>query len=667
MAIDIRATVTCSLGTLISGSVSDDYLQGSGLVKTRGSCEISGLITPAMGTVVTFSYTKGGVTRSIPRKLRVLSSFADPFRRTTKVELGCKLTYLSDLQESIKWSASDDPENEDFTEEDERIITLPISASSVMAECLSKLNIAASNIPLTNRFSIGEFDFSSGYVQVLSNLLVSESYFGYLDSNEVLQVRSLSQGVTTGPVLTAADIVDVGPIGVGQLPGEAVTVSYSSLKLRSPEITTSSDPESEGYEEIQEAIQRINWEYDDAIGSEQFYFISYKERLSQTDELKLAVYSGSSLSTTFTGYGLIQIRNPETGELEDKEVVTHRFTKNYGPSISVATPFAQAILENSRFIARGVDETVSFNNVWVQLSGTNTFYEYSKNGETIVTTEEIFKTEAEQVGSMGIDLAYEFTFGIPPQVGVDVVVSSFNLMLTELVITTTQSSGDAAKQIVTRYKRLSDTQHGQQAIATLRENISNIDEAADAINAGLRGLVFDSSSVESKFSGRTVDELPVRPSPALRINSEYSVDGSSSNDWRAESKAEIELALGSATAQRRIEFSLPYAPDDVFIKIQSGGEGSPVLTSYRSTSSDAPSKAALYGRVQNRLLLGNRSGINLQVAPERMPTAPFDALFVQAAGLTSLYRANGNQWAFDSNGIVCSTDALYWGVAGKNS
>jgi hypothetical protein len=50
-----------------------------------------------------------------------------------------------------------------------------------------------------------------------------------------------------------------------------------------------------------------------------------------------------------------------------------------------------------------------------------------------------------------------------------------------------------------------------------------------------------------------------------------------------------------------------------------------------------------------------------------MPAAPFDPIFVQAAGLTALYRVNGNQWAFDSNGIVCSTDALYWGVAGKNS
>jgi len=60
MAIDIRATVTCSLGTLISGSISDDYIQGSGLVKIKGSVEISGTITPAIGTVVTFSYITSG-------------------------------------------------------------------------------------------------------------------------------------------------------------------------------------------------------------------------------------------------------------------------------------------------------------------------------------------------------------------------------------------------------------------------------------------------------------------------------------------------------------------------------------------------------------------------------------------------------------------------------
>ena len=76
MAIDIRATVSCSVGgtdvTLISASISDDYVQGTGLIKCKGSCEISGVITPAVGTAVTFSYTKSGVTRRIPRKLRVL-------------------------------------------------------------------------------------------------------------------------------------------------------------------------------------------------------------------------------------------------------------------------------------------------------------------------------------------------------------------------------------------------------------------------------------------------------------------------------------------------------------------------------------------------------------------------------------------------------------------
>jgi hypothetical protein len=652
MAIDIRATVTCSLGTLISGSISDDYLQGSGLVKTRGSCEISGLITPAMGDVVTFSYTKGGVTRNIPRKLRVLSSFADPFRRTTKVELGCKLTYLSDLQEPVKWTAFDDNANNDFSEDDQRIITLPIRAASAMAKCLTELGITASSSPLTNKFSIAEFDFSAGYVQVLSDLLVSESFFGYLDTNEVLQVRSLNQDGGTGPVLTSADIVDVGPIGVGQLPGEAVTVSYSSLKLKPPELTTSSDEEDE---ETQEQIQRINWELDQAVGTNQDYFINYKTTSSDTQRVK--VYSGASWATTFTRYGEIIVFNPETGRNEPREVVTARITKNFGPSISIAAPFAQAYLENG----------FEFNNVYIQLSGTNTFYEYSNNGSKIVTTEETYKTKAEQAGSLGIDLVYSYTIGIPPITVVEPIVSNFGFILTEVVITESETIGDASKEVASRYKLLSDTQHGQQAIASIREDIVFPEEAQKVIVDALSGLVFDSANVQSRTSGTSDALLPTRPSSAERINQVYAKGGSPSNGWRTESKAQLELALGSATAQRRIEFSMPYAPDDVFTKLQTGGGFNAVFTFYSSIASDAPAKANRYGRVQNRLLLGNRSGVNLQVAPERMPAAPFDPIFVQAAGLTALYRVNGNQWAFDSNGIVCSTDALYWGVAGKNS
>jgi hypothetical protein len=161
-------------------------------------------------------------------------------------------------------------------------------------------------------------------------------------------------------------------------------------------------------------------------------------------------------------------------------------------------------------------------------------------------------------------------------------------------------------------------------------------------------------TVQTAQVGRA--KAQARPSEGDRTNAAYAKDGDPNNGWRTESQAELELALGSATAQRRIEFSLPYAADDIF----SGPSGGP----FTATASDAPAKANRYGRVQNRLLLGNRSGVNLQLAPERLPAAPFTPLYLQADGLTALYRANGNQWAFDSNGIVCSTDALFWAAVG---
>ena len=41
MAVDIRCVVSCSLGTPISGSVNDEYVQGTGLIKTTGSVVIN--------------------------------------------------------------------------------------------------------------------------------------------------------------------------------------------------------------------------------------------------------------------------------------------------------------------------------------------------------------------------------------------------------------------------------------------------------------------------------------------------------------------------------------------------------------------------------------------------------------------------------------------------
>ena len=620
MAIDIRATVTCSLGTLINGSISDDYIQGNGLVKTKGSVEISGTITPAIGTVVTFSYVKGGVTRSIPRKLRVMSSFADPFRRTTKVELGCKLTYLSDLRESLTWDAFGDSENAAYTEDDQRIVTLPIRASSVMTECLTKLGITASSSPLTNRFSVAEFDFGGGYVQVLNDLLVSESYCGYLDINEVLQVFALSQDAGTGPVFTASDIVDLGPIGVGQLPGEGVTVTYSTLKLKPP------DPEP-----LEDDIKRINWEQNVVTSSPEAYYVNYR---NFAGEISTNIYSSTSSTITTTDYSVIYVQNGN-GTTQKQEVVRSR----------TVTETVNAIAKLSNCAAKFAEAGISFNNASITTL-TSTNYEYDQYGNQILS--ESFKSEpqAALLGAASFDWVY----------GGQAWPTDYSRIPSESIITQSSQSGNYTQTVTSTYLRFAFTQAGQQAIAIARELGAESIEVAEIIANAVfaSGLVHGNTTTETRLTGASQSQS--RPSPADRINAELSKNGDPNNGWRTESTASLQLAVGSVTAQRRIELSMPYAPDDVF----SGPSGGPFI----ALTSNAPAKASRYGRVQNRLLLGNRNGVNLQVTPERLPAAPYSPLYVQANGLTAQYRANGSSWTFDSNGIVASVDALFWSAVG---
>jgi hypothetical protein len=632
MAIDIRATVTCSLGTLISGSISDDYIQGSGLVKTKGSVEISGTVTPAIGTVVTFSYVKGGVTRSIPRKLRVMSSFADPFRRTTKVELGCKLTYLSDLQEPVKWDAFDDPQNAAYDADDQRIVTLPIYASSVMTKCLTELGITASSSPLTNKFSIAEFDFGSGYVSVLNDLLVSESYCGYLDTSEVLQVFALDQDAGTGPVFTTSDIVDLGPIGVGQLPGEAVTVSYSTLKLKAPDA------------DADQNADELNWEYEETIGSIEQITVQYEDPdTPNTQRYKTWYYTPRTVTET---------------TYDDWDRVSKRVSTEYLIGAAINTQFyvdswkATAVQSITYIGFYEVSEQQIVNTETIEYRVPATGPKPEEGYEDVLSNTRI-KVEPQ----MSIAGSIAASFLEDDGTLVD-YMPLYGSTTAETIVTTfeTQSAiiKGAATPITktTTSKRLAYgyTQFGQQETARRLE--LGTSTTTSIFNAMI--LSFAGTDVTIN-AGRGVG-LQERPSSAERTNAAYSKGGDPNNGWRTESQASLELALGSATAQRRIEFSLPYAPDDIF----TGASGGP----FTAVASDAPAKANRYGRVQNRLLLGNRSGINLQLAPEKLPAAPYSPLYVQANGLTALYRANGTSWTFDSNGIVASVDALFWAAVG---
>ena len=654
MAIDIRASCTCSLGTLVRASISDDYVQGTGLIKTKGSCELSGIYTPAVGTVVTFSYTKAGVTRNIPRKLRVLSSFADPFRRTTTVELGCLLTYLQDKSEKVEWNAFNDPANSGLTEDDAKIITVPIYASSIASECLTQLGIGGF-APLTNRFSIAKFDFSPGYVNILSDLLVSENRCGYLNFSEHLVIFSLGAFGGTGPVIDQSKIIDIGSIGVGQLPGDAVTVSYSTLKLKKPDscLNDNNNPNESN---------TTLWEREETTGLPQTIYVQnpfYAYNPFPYPVPQFFQYTHTPKTVTQTEY-------------DELNRVKQRVTTDYTILAEIAPSYVQHIAGAS---GGAVSPSVGSQEMTTVTTETFTYVVKQKltttGGQTTTTDDVSYEQVKQQQTEVSEPLLklYASTqiYDYAGQDNVAFTLDSSNQsrFIASRTIVTPETKTQSATAVVTKaiteqYKCFCYTQRGQQSIAAALEGNRSANNFYSSLAPTylMQGTALVYEGAETRItSGRAVG-LQRRPDQAELNNAKNADGGDPNNGFQTSSSSELELAVGSHIGQRRIELSMPYAPDDTFIKLSDN----PVC--YTSVPSDAKQKAAAYGRTQNRLLLGNRYGMNIQTLPELLPSAPYAPFYVKAAGLTALYCTNGTNWQLSTDGCLVSTDALFMGGVG---
>lgn len=607
MPIDIRATVSCPLGTLISGSISDSYVANAGLIKTSGNLVISGLITPAIGTAVTVSYVKAGVSRTIPRRLRVLSSFADILRRTTAVELGCRLTYLQDLRESIDWTAFDDAATT-MTEADAALVTVPIRAQAVAEKCLAELGLTASGLALTNKFSLEKYDFGPGYVSVLNDLLLSESVCGYLDSSEVLQVVNLAASGGTGPVMDASQLIDVNKIGAGQLPGEAVTVSYSTLRLKQPETTNKPSP----------------WEQTTAQ-NRYTVNIPFTNAAGDADNFQHVVVE---TTTTQTSYKTIK-----NSDGQDLRLPSSRFTTLTTSTAAVISNIYAEYLANSIGVSPyQVDKYTSES------------FSYDSQGNEINYQKRVYGSVVFLLASLSVPWV------LPDGSVVGIGGGTYGIEGEDRETTTV---GNKKQITINTYGPWSKTIPGQLAGSNARDSIETAGEAAAYIN---RMLVGGLCLIDSRTETVSTNEPISIPTQADINNSKAAKAGNPNNGYRTDSKSSVILAMGSATAQRRVEFSLPKAPDDIFYAAGGGA--------YGSTASDAPQKAQLFGLTQNRILLGNRNGISIQAAPEVLPSAPFAPFIVRSANASALYRTNGLTWTFDEAGVVVSCDALFWGAVG---
>jgi hypothetical protein len=581
--------------------------------------------------------------------MRVLSSFADPFRRVTDVELGCKLTYLQDLKDPIFLVPSEDPANSELTNRDAEFMIFPSSAAYYASKCLSEIGITSVPIPLTNNFSVAEFDLSSGYVSVLSDLLVSESYCGYLDENENLNIINLADYGASGPIISSRDLIDIGPIGVGQLPGDAVFVSYSALRLRPPDNEPIRQREREENEipdrEGGQDQRQYNGEEVTTTGQQSVIVIAYdKEGESMTQ-----TYNDAQSGTTVTTYRVFNFIDSSTGRRRPSAVVVKRIATEKRSTASVAGAAITQYLSAGFDFSGGEVSTTTTESFGYDNYGNETFRTLIKSGSRI-----------HGLGMLGLQMVYEDPVtGNPTKI--DFPEGS---MILEGSDTYSTTNGDYKSSTTYRYGPWPASISGQQSIAEGRNVFKSAGAVSTYIDQALGGLYLldiSSSSTRSRGGGEQSAPLPERI-----ISQQLSEEtGNPDNEYRTESVTEIEVAIGDRSAKRRIELSMPYAPDSVFRRETISSN--PIVYSYYILASDAPAKAARFGRTQNRMLLGNRSGMNIQIVPEKLPNAPFAPVYIEAAGTINLYRVNAASWTMDSSGIVASTDAMFWGTAGRTT
>jgi hypothetical protein len=274
MTIDVRAKMICNLGRVVEGSISDDLLQDSGLVRVTGELTISGVKSFTRGTRIELAYKQeqfGTVTR-FPRPLRVLKSTADPYRNKTMVEVGCKLALMESRKVADVFKAAEHPPDwwrgtvtplwpvipargyslrsssggggyasanpggfpEDATPENYLVSwpPPPVSAQKLLEYCLDRIGIklASNSSELTFYFSRKDVDLSGGYVSVISDLLKSHCMFGRLNAKERLVAKPIKIAAPEpGPTLRDSDLIDLEPIAGGDDPADTVLVSYDAI------------------------------------------------------------------------------------------------------------------------------------------------------------------------------------------------------------------------------------------------------------------------------------------------------------------------------------------------------------------------------------------------------------------------------------------------------
>ena len=319
---------------------------------------------------------------------------------------------------------------------------------------------------------------------------------------------------------------------------------------------------------------------------------------------------------------------------------------------------------------------------------TETFYTYDSQGRQSRMLTREYESQAEIAGGLSLQFVFEDIDG-----GGSVSLSNAEIQTSETIVEKFYA-GNFEKTVTSRYLHWAKTQAGQQNSSESRltfESAARTQSYVIAISGS--GLLADGMEVQTTITSpeNQVDAVAVetqtgqdQPKPVDLERRAYGKPAATEKYGRNEFNVEVvqETAnilyrYGTVDADRVIRLSLPYADDAAFypdgevtISPGTGGgaAGSGLLympTNWTPKLSRVQEQALQFGRVQNRLLIGNRQGVSLQLPAELLPSQPFDPLYIKADNLTGQYRVNAASWTFSSDGIVASVDALFWGGVGS--
>jgi hypothetical protein len=254
--------------------------------------------------------------------------------------------------------------------------------------------------------------------------------------------------------------------------------------------------------------------------------------------------------------------------------------------------------------------------------------------------------------------------GIQNWVGIDLGLSSVPVSRT---VTSYEwdEVADTTKVTVSRWLawgKTTEGANGAAAVAKALENWSGTSldgQRIDGIYALVNycsELVFDGSEVRITAGRGTAQKRGSKQDRARDALGRDPLTGRR----RSTGGRGVGLRFGSGSPTASSLYTLPFPADDTL----EGEEVDGQTLRARIAPGNVQEQARVYGQIQNALAFGHANGVAITTEIRNLPTEPLGAMFVEAAGVSGVFRANGSSWAWGPEGMIVGTDALLVGTAG---